>query len=433
MNATLALTRRASPAGHFLVFVLLLWVTGIGPRVTILAVPPLIRMIHDDLGLTETQVGILSGLPPVLFGLAAVPGSLLIARCGAMPAVITGLLATSLGCALRGFASDFVLLCAATVLTGIGVAVMQPAMPPLVRAWLPERIGFGTAVYTNGLLVGEIIPVMLTIPLVLPFIGDSWRVAFLVWALPGAVFALMVLGLAPRPAGSAQPAVRPRWVPDWRSGLIWRLGLMFGATNATYFTTNAFIPDYLHHLGRPDLIGPALSALNAGQLPASLLLLAGAELERLLEVCEPTCLFFSARYAGLVAELHVSGLKEVICFDGAAGVGEPYEAWIAAGVDEEIDTPVSDTDLACLAFTSGTTGTPKAVMHSQAFTKFGTLQSIIERRLPETATTSHPPGFSSSEGTELPAWRRSLRSQALSNSSRALWPAWRRIDLTGDA
>jgi acyl-CoA synthetase (AMP-forming)/AMP-acid ligase II len=113
--------------------------------------------------------------------------------------------------------------------------------------------------------------------------------------------------------------------------------------------------------------------------------LAGAELERLLEVCEPTRLFFSARYADLVAELHVTGLKEVICFDGAAGVGEPYEAWIAAGVDEEIDTPVSDSDLACLAFTSGTTGTPKAVMHSQAFTKFGTLQSIIERRLPETA------------------------------------------------
>jgi uncharacterized protein YjiS (DUF1127 family)/cyanate permease len=58
-----------------------------------------------------------------------------------------------------------------------------------------------------------------------------------------------------------------------RRWLIWRLGLMFGATNATYFTTNAFIPDYLHHLSQSDLIGPALTALNIGQLPASLLLL----------------------------------------------------------------------------------------------------------------------------------------------------------------
>src|SRR5712672_1477406 len=26
---------------------------------------------------------------------------------------------------------------------------------------------------------------------------------------------------------------------------------MFGANNATYFSANAFIPDYLHHVGRP--------------------------------------------------------------------------------------------------------------------------------------------------------------------------------------
>ena len=52
---------------------------------------------------------------------------------------------------------------------------MQPSMPPLVRAWLPDRIGFATAVYTNGLLIGEVLPVALTLPLVLPLVGGSWR------------------------------------------------------------------------------------------------------------------------------------------------------------------------------------------------------------------------------------------------------------------
>src|SRR5215831_6764753 len=261
MDATDPVAGVATQRGRLLTCVALLWFAGVGLRVTILAVPPLIRLIHDDLHMSETEVGILSGLPPVLFMLAAVPGSLLIARLGALAAVVGGLLTTALGCALRGAAPDFVTLCAATVLTGLGVAVMQPAMPPLVRTWLPERIGFGTAVYTNGLLVGEIIPVMLTIPLVLPLVGDSWRLAFVVWALPCAIFALLVFGFAPQPAAGAQPGATLRWVPDWRSSLIWRLGLMFGATNATYFATNAFIPDYLHHLGRADLIGPALSAL----------------------------------------------------------------------------------------------------------------------------------------------------------------------------
>jgi MFS transporter, CP family, cyanate transporter len=275
MRAAPAFAGSPRLAGSSLVYVMLLWVAGVSLRLTLLTVPPLIRLIHNDLGLTEMDVGILSGLPPVLLGLAAVPGSLLIGHFGAIPVVIAGLLATAFGCALRGAAPDFMVLCAATALTGIGVAIMQPAMPSLVRAWLPERIGFGTAVYTNGLLVGDILPVAFT-PLVLPLVGGSWRLAFVVWALPCIVFALAMLGLAPRPAVRAQLVARLRWAPDWRSGLIWRLGLMFGATNGTYFATNAFIPDYLQRLDRSDLIEPALSALNIGMLPGSILLIACA-------------------------------------------------------------------------------------------------------------------------------------------------------------
>src|SRR5882672_7350259 len=155
--------------------------------------------------------------------------------------------AKPLGCALRGFAPDFLLLCAATVVTGLGVAVMQPALPPLVRAWLPDRIGFGTAVYANGLLVGEILPVALTLPLILPLVGGSWRLAFVAWAVPCVAIALALIAFAPR---AAPPAITPKWWPDWRNGLVWKLGLMFGSVNAVYFSANAFIPDYLHYIGQ---------------------------------------------------------------------------------------------------------------------------------------------------------------------------------------
>ena len=275
MDTRNAAARHEAALGHFVTCVAMLWIAGVGLRLTILAVPPLIRAIHDEMSLSETQVGILSGLPPVLFMLAAVPGSLLIARLGARATLIAGLLVTALGGALRGAVPDFPLLCAATVVTALGVSVMQPALPPLVRAWLPDRIGFGTAVYTNGLLIGEVLPVALTLPLVLLLVGGSRRLAFVAWALPCAVFAFVILAFAPRAAPLAETAPR-RWWPDWRSGLIWRLGLMFGGNNATYFATNGFIPDYLHHIGRADLIDLTLSALNIGQLPASFARLACA-------------------------------------------------------------------------------------------------------------------------------------------------------------
>jgi CP family cyanate transporter-like MFS transporter len=259
----------------------LLWLAGNGLRLTILAPPPVISLIHADLHLTETEVGLLSGIPAALFALAAVPGSLLIARFGALAALIIGLLATAVGSALRGAAPNASMLFAATVVTGFGVAVMQPSMPPLVRAWMPNRITFATAVYTNGLLIGEVLPVALTLPLVMPLVGGSWRINFAVWGAACVVIALIIAVLAPRSAAPSPSAAPRLWWPNWRSGLIWRLGLMLGSVNAMYFSTNFFIPRYLHETGRDADVSAALTALNVGQIPASILLLMmAAGLER---------------------------------------------------------------------------------------------------------------------------------------------------------
>ena len=246
-----------------------------------LAIPPVIPLLHADLHLTETQIGWLSSLPPMLFAVAAVPGALLIARVGLIPALLVGLLLNALGGAARGAFPDAAFLYVSTIVMAAGVAIMQPILPPLVRTWFPGAIGFATTVYTNGLFVGEILPSTLTIPLVLPLVANSWRASFLVWSVPVLLTALIVAVCAPRlardggagGAGNAAPATKTLWWPDWRQPLIWRLGLILGSVNAIYFVSNAFLPDYLVAQGRPDLVGATLTALNLGQLPAAFLML----------------------------------------------------------------------------------------------------------------------------------------------------------------
>ena len=256
----------------------LLWLCGACLRLTILAVPPVVPLLHADLHLSETALGWLSSLPPMLFALAAVPGSLLIARFGLVPAVLVGLLLNAVGSAARGAVPGTSGLFATTVVMGAGVSIMQPALPPLVRAWLPRRIGLATAVYTNGLLVGEIVAVALTIPVVLPLVQQSWRLSFVLWSLPVLLTALLVAACAPRrPLIDNGERAAKRWWPDWRDPLIWRLGLILGSVNAAYFATNAFLPDYVTAAGRPDLVSSALTALNLGQLPASVIMLPLAE------------------------------------------------------------------------------------------------------------------------------------------------------------
>jgi MFS transporter, CP family, cyanate transporter len=261
----------------FLLHILLLWLVGNALRLTILAVPPVIPSIHDDLHLSATGVGILGGLPVLLFAVAALPGSLLIARLGPVRALVAGLVLTAAAGALRGAVPAAAWLYAMTILMGAGVAVMQPAMPVLVRRWTPDRIGFATAVYSNGLLVGEVVPVLTTIPLVLPWLGGSWQLDLAFWSLPvAAIAALVVAATRSEGSGPVGDFEQPRWRPDWSDGLVWRLGFTFGSANAVYFAANTFLPDYLLSRGRPDLISATLSALNFGQLPASILLLAVA-------------------------------------------------------------------------------------------------------------------------------------------------------------
>jgi CP family cyanate transporter-like MFS transporter len=262
---------------------ILLWLAGGGLRITILAVPPVLAMIRDDFALSATEVGVLSSIPPALFAIAALAGSLLVARLGVRTALVGGLLLVATGSALRGLSSDFAILMATTIVMSAGIAIMQPIMPAAVRQWLPARIGLGTAIYTNGLLVGEIFPVLLTIPYVLPWVGGDWRMSLVAWSAPIALIAVAIYIGAPRdPAHRDVPASMPRlWLPDWHKPLVWRLGILFCCINAIYFSANAFIPIYLTSAGRPDLISGALTALNFGQLPASLLLLAVAgRLER---------------------------------------------------------------------------------------------------------------------------------------------------------
>ena len=252
----------------------LLWLAGSGLRITILAVPPILALIILDLNLSGTEVGILNGIPVALFALAAVPGSLLIARAGAVPALIIGLAITALGSALRGFAYNTFVLYAATAVMAAGVAFMQPAMPPTVRQWVPKNIGFATAVYTNGLLCSEILPVVL-VGVVLAAFSGSWRASLVFWSVPVALVALAIFLF--QPGGKSAPVVRPRrWMPDWHDPLLWKLGLVMAGSNEFYFCANAFLPGFLLQTGRTEMITPALAALNVGQLPASFILLAMA-------------------------------------------------------------------------------------------------------------------------------------------------------------
>ncbi len=299
-------------AGRLLKFICLLWLAGVAMRMTILAMPPVIPLVHDELHMSETQVGLLVGLPLALFAIAAVPGSLLIARIGASPAAIVGMVVAALAGGARGAAVNVWTLYAAAIATGFGVALIQPAMPTLVREWLPDRIALGTIAYTSGMLMGASFAPALTIPYVLPLVGGSWRLDLLLWAVPAILIAPVFFLLSPRgnDRHASKITIGGRWWPDFKSPLVWLLGLSLGANNSTYFASNAFLGDYLASAGKGDLLGPALGWLNGAQVMALVVLLATAG--RLQRRAWPFVLFGPLMLAAFLALIFVPSGAAVI-------------------------------------------------------------------------------------------------------------------------
>ena len=75
----------------------LLWSCGASLRLTVLAVPPVISIIQQDLHLSGTEVGLLSGIPAILFAIAATPASTFVARFGVRGTLIAGLAVAAIG------------------------------------------------------------------------------------------------------------------------------------------------------------------------------------------------------------------------------------------------------------------------------------------------------------------------------------------------
>jgi MFS transporter, CP family, cyanate transporter len=247
-----------------------LWLAGVNLRLPVLALPPVLAQIHQDLGLSEVGVAALAGLPLLLFALGALPGALLIGKLGARRVLLVGLALIGTASALRGAGTSVWVLFGATVCMGAAIAVSQPALPALVRQWFPRTVTPATSVWSNGLLMGTILSGSLSLPIVLPLVGGSWQASFVVWGLPAVVAAGWLALTRQRPALVQRGGAA--WWPAWRSRQVWQLGVLQSAGTLMFFGASTFIPDYLQATNRAELIAPSLAALSLGQLPGSALI-----------------------------------------------------------------------------------------------------------------------------------------------------------------
>src|SRR5579864_9057185 len=170
---------RITSTWHSVFVCALLVLVGINLRSVILAVPPVVPLMRSGVGLSYTATGLLTSLPTLIMGGAAWSSGLLVERIGARTAVTLGLALLGVGALLRAVWIAAVPLFFFTIVLGLGIALAQTTASVLVRRWFPTHIGFVTALFTDGLILGETLGAGATVPLMLWLLGShAWRATF---------------------------------------------------------------------------------------------------------------------------------------------------------------------------------------------------------------------------------------------------------------
>ena len=170
-----------------------------------LALPPLFPLLHNEFGVSFTQLGAFVTLFYVASGLGQAAAGVLVDRYGAHRLLVAGLAVLSASILLAGFARSYWMLLPLAPIAGLGNSVFHPADLSILSHRVSEgRLGRAYAVHGISGSLGYA-----TSPLLVTLIAGAanWHVALIALGLGGlAVAALIFVSHAVLDYGHAEAA-----------------------------------------------------------------------------------------------------------------------------------------------------------------------------------------------------------------------------------
>ena len=219
-------------------------------RSAITALGPLLHVIGDDTGLSDTELGLLSSLP--LLGFAGI--SPLVhgpsRRFGFERLVTLGLVVLAVGTVVRSLPA-LAPLWIGTALIGGGVAVCNVVLPSVVKRDFADRITLVTGGYSAVMGTFAALASGIALP-VANAIGDGWRWSLGVWVIPTSLGAAIWAHRARTRQGFVPITTRMHSSGRsvWRSRSAWSITIYMGLQSTTFYVFVSWLPAIAtsHHI-----------------------------------------------------------------------------------------------------------------------------------------------------------------------------------------
>lgn len=291
----------------------------------------LVTPIKADLGISDTQIGLLQGLAFVLlYSVLGLPIGRLVDRANRTRIIGFGIAVWSVATAFCGMAGQYWQLFLGRIGVGVGEATLSPASYSLIAdSFPPARLGIATSIFALGASAGSGLALVIggTVvhwaktngPVTLPVVGTfaPWQQVFMLLGLPGLLLASAFFFIA-EPARRQDGGTVPAWgeIRHYLNANRKWLALHFtavGATTVVLYGTTAWIIALFERVhgwnvatagaatGVANVAGATLGLLGGGWLSDKA---RGRSNAHRLLICSAAlllCFFFSVSYP-LVAD-----------------------------------------------------------------------------------------------------------------------------------
>lgn len=242
---------------------------GMNLRAPLTSVGPLVGIIHDDLGISNTLAGVLTTLPLLAFALVSPFAPKLAQRFDMKQVLLAALPILAMGIILRSVSGIGTLLLG-TVLLGFAISICNVLLPSLIKQEFPTKIGLLTGIYSVAMNLCGAIASGISIPIASD-LGLGWKGAIGCWAV--LTFISLFVWLPQTHYLQKQISVvkldsKNETVNVWRSRLAWKVTLFMGLQSLMFYINIAWLPEILIERGlSSSSSGWMLSLLQFSLLP----------------------------------------------------------------------------------------------------------------------------------------------------------------------
>lgn len=224
-------------------------------RPALASVGPLIGVIRDTTGLSNTMLGLLTTLPLLAFGVLSTLTPLFTRRLGIEGTLAGALVLLTGGLFLRVIPTNAALF-GGTLLVGIAIALGNVLLPSIVKRDFPNHTGIMTSVYASVLGLGATIAAGISVPLAFNF-NWGWHWALGAW---GVISAIALIVWLPQLKNLTLPRHKKSFLTALKdlgnSKRAWQIALFMGLQSLAFYVILAWLPEILQDRG--------LTATSAG-------------------------------------------------------------------------------------------------------------------------------------------------------------------------